>query len=370
MQGLFGRFGKKTPEQSVVSNGNSRKQDSLRDSKAERRSQLEVEDRTTPSANDWDRSTPSDRDFPISSIFDDDEETNWDDAEALADETNQIVYAQPTVPVATPPIPKTTLDLDDWDDALPAATVKDRNVREARRGNNPIPPAIEEDMWEDVPLDSQILSIDPPTFSASNTESGAGNLYQSKPPLVNRAVGMWAGLMQQFRRILPAPIRKFADASAIAIIVALVTVTIWFVDGFFVPSMKPSVATPPWPPVASQPAPTPSQPPIVPQISPEQAFIEAISAQLSELTSQYPDDIVRTLNVDLASDRLIVQLNPVWYTIDDELQNSLTDRMWQQAQANHFSKLEVQDSQGVSIARSPVVGKHPIILQRRKLIDN
>jgi hypothetical protein len=368
MQGLFGRFGKKTPEQSVVSNGNSRKQDSLRDGKAGRRSQLEVEANTTPSANDWDRSTPSDRDFPISSIFDDDEETNWDDAEALADASNSIVYAQPTAPVVTPPIPKTTLDLDNWDDALPAPTVKDRNIQEARRGTNPLPLATNDDIWDDdVPSDSQIPSINPQTFSANNADAGDRNLRESKPPIVNRAVGMWAGSMQQFRRILPDPIRKFADAIAIATIIAIVTVGIWFVDGFFVPSIKPSVATAPAAPVATQPAPTmPAQPPLAPQISPEQAFIDAITAQLSDITSQYPDDIVRSLSVDLARDRLIVQLNPAWYSIDDELQNSLTDRMWQQAQANHFSKLEIQDSQGISIARSPVVGKHPIILQRRQ----
>jgi hypothetical protein len=40
--------------------------------------------------------------------------------------------------------------------------------------------------------------------------------------------------------------------------------------------------------------------------------------------------------------------------------------MWLQAQANHFTKLEVQDAQGNSIARSPVVGQHLIILQRRQ----
>ncbi|NJR32027.1 MAG: hypothetical protein HC778_03080 [Chamaesiphon sp. CSU_1_12] len=72
MQGLFGRFGKKTPEQSVVTNANSRKNEG---GKAERRSPLEDEDRQTAALNEWDRSTPSDRDFPISSLFDDDEET-------------------------------------------------------------------------------------------------------------------------------------------------------------------------------------------------------------------------------------------------------------------------------------------------------
>jgi hypothetical protein len=398
MQGLFGRFGKKNPEQSVVANANSRKNDSLRDGKAERRSKSEIEDRQTEALSDWDRATPSDRDFPISSIFDDDEETNWDDAETLADDNNRIVYAQPTIPATIPTIPKTTLDIDDWDDALPAPTVRDRNNLESRRGKNPIPLPTTEDIWDDIPLDTNIPLASPQPFSPITAESGRNLRDSSTPEPVNRVVGKWAGLMQQFRRILPVQIHRFADTMAIAIIVIFVTVGIWFVDGFFVPKEKPPVANPPSAPVVAQPTPTapdaPAPAPIVdrptptateapepvvdrptptapdlattPQISPEQVFIEEIEAQLSEITSQYPADLVRSLSVDLARDRLIVRLDPAWYTIDDEQQNSLTDRMWQQAQANHFRKLDIQDSQGVSIARSPVVGKHPIILQRRQ----
>jgi hypothetical protein len=148
-------------------------------------------------------------------------------------------------------------------------------------------------------------------------------------------------------------------------VVLFVTVAIWFVDGFFMPGIDRTAPNLSGAPVAAQPAiPAPIDSPAV--ISPEQVFIEALETQISEITSQYPDDLVQTLNVDTTSDRLLVRLNPVWYTLDDDRQNSLADRMWLQAQTNHFTKLEIQDSQGVSIARSPVVGKHPIILQRRQ----
>jgi hypothetical protein len=62
----------------------------------------------------------------------------------------------------------------------------------------------------------------------------------------------------------------------------------------------------------------------------------------------------------------IVQLNPVWYLIGDEQQDRVTDRMWLQARANHLTKLELRDGDGNSIARSPVVGQHMVILQRRQ----
>jgi hypothetical protein len=320
MQGLFGRFGKKHPEPTVspgnpLQNGTS--------------SQFEIDD----------------REFAISSSFDlDDEETNWDDPETLADENNPVVYAQPIVPVVTPPIP-TIPDLDNWDEALPAATVKNSNIQEVRRGKNPIPAFVSEDIWDD--------NIPSQTFSSTTS------LNPSAPSNVNRAVGFWTSGLRQFRRFLPAPIRRLSDPILTVIVIAFITISIWFIDGFFIPGVKPSVANPPATSIDTQPIATT-------QVSPEQDFIEAIQTQLSDLTSQYPDEIIQTLNVDLARDRLIVQLNPVWYTIDEDRQNSLTDRLWLQAKENHFTKLEIQDSQGVAIARSPVVGKHPIILQRRQ----
>jgi hypothetical protein len=382
MQGLFGRFGRKTSPPPTDSSENSRQQ--------RQRSPSELDDRSTANRREWENSTPEERDFPISSFDTDDEETNWDDAETEDNENNpivprfdrQVAYAQPIAPVAPPPTKSTTSDLDDWDEALPAATVKNNTIQEARRSKNAPPVSLGEDIWDD----------DPDTPSASSgTPSGNLNLDPTPPNRVGKKLapnslrGFWAGTLAQFRRFLPAPIRQLSDAILTGIVVAIVTVGIWFVDGFFVPSTAPSVAkTPsapeivPIPPIAPSPALAPTAPPTAtspalvpaipasPPIDPDRAFVAAIQTQLTEITSQYPDKIVKSIDVDLARDRLIVRLDPLWYTIDDREQNSLTDRMWLQAQANHFTKLEIQDSQGVSIARSPVVGKHPIILQRRQ----
>lgn len=334
MQGLFGRFGKKTPESSVT-RANPRRND-------------------PPSQSEYD-----DREFPIANRYDtDDEETNWDDAETLTDEPNlwaqplasKVVYAQPIATVVVPPIPIAP-DLEDWDEALPAATVKSSNLQEARRGKSPVSVSPTEDVWDE--------SLPQQTFSQNSNVT----LDRSAPGLMDRSIGFWHDTLQQFRRFLPAPIRQLSDAILTAIAIAIVTVGIWFVDGFFIPKIEPSVAKTPSAPLAAQPYSKPAIDTIL--TNPEQAFIEAIETQLSDITSQYPDDLIQTLNVDIARDRLVVRLDPIWYTLDDEQQNRLTDRMWLQAQSNHFSKLEIQDSQGVSIARSPVVGKHPIILQRR-----
>jgi hypothetical protein len=335
MQGLFGRFGKQQPEQPEVFTVNS--------SYNSTRSQTEIDD----------------REFPSTNRFDDDEETNWDDAETLADQNNPVVYAQPIVPVVEPLPVNTTPDLEEWDEALPAATVKNSNIQEVRRSKKapvPTPPTPQnEEIWDD--------NLPSRNFSA---RSGIGTT-PAKSSQIDRVIGVWTTALQQFRRLLPAPLRQLSGAILVAIVVLLITVSIWIIDGLFVPGVDPAVA---------------NQPAVVVQNpvgvgsgsngSPEQAFIEAIQGQLSDLTSQYSDDLIQTLSVDINRNLLIVQLNPSWYQISDDRQDRVTDRMWLQAKANHFSKLEVQDAQGGSIARSPVVGNHAIILQRRqvKLIEN
>jgi hypothetical protein len=364
MQGLFGRFGKQQPEQAPPPNGNPRQH---RQSTASTDMFADFDDRDwdDPAARDAPEERLRQRDFPIADRFDnDDEETNWDDAEVSDNNNNPLVrpsnrrndYAQPQITVIESPNVSNSSDLDDWAEALPAATVKNSNIREARRGQKIVPIPTNEDLWDDTPLDSQELA-------ARSTFSSAGSTSSTSPTPVSRAVGLWAAILQQFRRFLPGPLQQLSDAILTATVILLVTVGIWFVDSLFMPGIESMVAKPPAAPVAVLPdAPIAESAPVV---SPEQAFIEALETQIGEITSQYPDDLVQTLDVDTASDRLLVRLNPVWYTLDDDRQNSLADRMWLQAQANHFTKLEIQDTQGISIARSPVVGKHTIILQRR-----
>jgi hypothetical protein len=324
MQGLFGRFGQKKADP-VIARPNSRPKQS--------------KSRTDSAEIDADE-------FPIAKRYNaDDEDTNWDDAETIENENSPIVFPQSNIPaVATSA--STVPEIDNWDEALPAATVKDSSVREVRRKNR-VPATPNEDVWDE--------NLPSPTFSIG----GNPDLKTVSTDRLGQAVGLWAAIIQQFRRILPQPLRQLSDAIVTVILVALVTISIWLVDSFALPGIDPSTANPPTSPIATiQPS--------SPIVNPEQAFIDALQTQLADVTSQYPDNIIQTLQVDSNSDRLIVQLNPVWYSIDENRQNNLTDRMWLQAKANHFTRLELQDADGMAIARSPVVGRHMIILQRQK----
>jgi hypothetical protein len=332
MQSLFGRFGKKQPPSPATATANPRSYST--------RSQTEIDDREFPSAN----------------RFDDDEETNWDDAEDIGDEKNplvkpkydRVVYDQPIAPIVEQPPVNITPDLEEWAEALPAATVKNSNIQEARRGKNPAPIEQPQETWdENIPSAAFTNKTQPKSARTNNTS------------LIDLSIGLWAAMIQQFRQLLPAPVRQLSDAILTAILVAILTISIWIIDGLFLPGVDPLLAVQPVQVVATKPS-TAS----ISQVSPEQLFIEAIQAQLSDITSQYPDEIVQTLNV--APDKLIVQLNPSWYLMSDDKQNQVTEQMWLQAKANHFGKLEIQDASGLLIARSPVVGNRPIILQRRQ----
>ncbi len=324
MQGLFGRFGKKKPVPEIaIPNFNT-----------ERNRDRAVDE----------------LDYAITPNFDDDEETNWDDAETLENENNPILKPQPIVPATVVPSAATTPDPDNWDEALPAATVKNSNSQEARRGKQSVPMRLEEDLWDE--------DLAEPSRATSGT---LNNNPAATDDRLGIAVGLWAATIQQFRRILPPPLRKLSDAILSALAIALVTVAIWFVDSFALPGVDPSVATAPSPPTAAIPSAVSS----APQINPEQAFVDAIQSQLSEITRDYPAGMISGLQVDAAGDRLIVQLDPVWYTLDREIQIDQLARMWSQARSRNFSKLEVRDTQGKSIARSPVVGREIIILQRQ-----
>ena len=291
--------------------------------------------------------------FPTVSVVDEDEDTNWDDEES-PDIDNTPTPRSPIAKVPTPPPPppppsSTPQDAnEDWEEALPAPTVKTETSTTLRRKENKS--QSQEDWWEDIP-----------TVTAPVPEKPTAN--PSTDSKFDRAIGLWTAMLQQLRRILPAPLKGLSDAILTAIVVVLVTIGIWTVDGLFTPAPAPQTIESE-PPAIVAPA-TPPALPSTPQISPEQAFIQSIQAQIGEITGKYPDDIIQTLQVDLPHNRLVVRLNNVWYLISDGKQDEVTDRMWAEALANHFTKLDVQDPNGQLIARSPVVGKHMIIFQRR-----
>ncbi|ACB50171.1 unknown [Crocosphaera subtropica ATCC 51142] len=114
----------------------------------------------------------------------------------------------------------------------------------------------------------------------------------------------------------------------------------------------------------SLPQPIENVPSSPPKLTPEQSLIAAIQKEVTALTNQYPDDLIGRIEANFLGSRLMVTVGDKWYDLSTKEQDNLADRILEKTQNLDFRKLEMLDSQGNLIARSPVVGNDIIILQR------
>ncbi|WP_019506463.1 hypothetical protein [Pleurocapsa sp. PCC 7319] len=100
--------------------------------------------------------------------------------------------------------------------------------------------------------------------------------------------------------------------------------------------------------------------------TPEQTLIAALQTRVVELTKDYTEKFVNSIEVDLPKSSLSVEVKDNWYELKDSLQNKLANDILKRSRKFHFDKLELKDSQGTLVARNPVVGDQIIILQSHK----
>ncbi|MDJ0661099.1 MAG: hypothetical protein QNJ42_16660 [Crocosphaera sp.] len=124
------------------------------------------------------------------------------------------------------------------------------------------------------------------------------------------------------------------------------------------------VETPPQLEVPELPQPVKNVPSSPPKLTPEQTLIAAIQQEVTELTHQYPDDLIGRIEANFLGSRLLVTLGNKWYNLSREEQDKLANTILERSRNLDFRKLEMLDAQGNLIARSPVVGNEIIILQR------
>jgi len=101
-------------------------------------------------------------------------------------------------------------------------------------------------------------------------------------------------------------------------------------------------------------------------LTPEQTFLAGIKQSISSYNSQLHDELIASVKVDFERSFLQVKLEPLWYELSDVQQDRLADDIWRHAKDMAFAKIELADGDGAILARSPVVGKDMVILQRTK----
>ncbi len=102
------------------------------------------------------------------------------------------------------------------------------------------------------------------------------------------------------------------------------------------------------------------------QLTPEQALILALQARITELTGSYNDERVESIQMNLSEHLLQVKVKPDWYQLEEQEQDEMAQKLFNQAKSLAFTKLELVNYQGQLIARNPVIGKQMIILDRHQ----
>jgi hypothetical protein len=202
----------------------------------------------------------------------------------------------------------------------------------------------------------------------------------AKPNLVNRflpsfdRIGSWRNAtLQKIRAILPQSVSsKLSDWALIGAIGGVLVLLLWTSAGLI--SRKPAevatipapaIPTPPELTAPTSPEPVPIEPVPPPVLTPEQELIASIENQVAEITQQYGDGLVQSLQANFQATRLIVNVSDGWYNLTPSQQDSLADEILHRSEELDFSKLEITDPEGTVVARNPAVGKHMVILKRQ-----
>jgi hypothetical protein len=100
------------------------------------------------------------------------------------------------------------------------------------------------------------------------------------------------------------------------------------------------------------------------KFTPEQYLVISIKNQIADITNRYGGGMVDSIQVNFLSGLLVIQVTDDWYDLDKMAQNQLANNLFKQAQDLDFTKLQIADTTGKLVARSPVVGEQMIILAR------
>ena len=116
-------------------------------------------------------------------------------------------------------------------------------------------------------------------------------------------------------------------------------------------------------------APEPEKPPVL-EMTPEQSLIAAIQDQVVETAQRYGDSgIVQSIQADFRQGRLLVRIEPgQWFELTAAEQDRMAADLFGRSLNLDFNKLEITTVDGVTLARSPVVGDTMVILQRKGIV--
>lgn len=164
----------------------------------------------------------------------------------------------------------------------------------------------------------------------------------------------WNRVLPKIRRLLPASLQQLPDFVLTAAIATLLILLLWITLSLFFRTPSPQIATSPATP-ATPATPVPEQPPIA-----------LIQDQVAEISNQYASGLIQSVQANFRTSRLTVTVSDGWYGLSETQQSKLANDLLKRTQQLNFIKLELTDSDGTLLARSPVVGPEMVILRTAK----
>ena len=213
-----------------------------------------------------------------------------------------------------------------------------------------------------------------------------------KPSFLDKLQLGWSAALGKIRSFLPENLnQKLSDTALTGFIAGIAVILVWTTSVIpgkpsEVANLPPSEQVPPpanitTPPELTAPAepqpieitpppePVPTQPPTL-ELTPEQNLIASIENQVAEISNSYADGLIQSIQANFQGSRLIIKIAQDWYNLKESQQDKLATQMLEKARELDFSQVEITDSEGTLVARSPVVGTDMVILKRQILDDS
>lgn len=91
---------------------------------------------------------------------------------------------------------------------------------------------------------------------------------------------------------------------------------------------------------------------------------DSIRDRLAQFGDRYGEDLIRSVDANFAASLLKVEVGDEWYELEGSNQNRFANQLFQKVRSLDFTRLEMCDKDGKTIARNPVVGSEMILFNR------
>jgi hypothetical protein len=235
----------------------------------------------------------------------------------------------------------------------------------------------------ETPTAAPVAEAEAPASQTQVPVSATPTFVDRFLPSFDRVQRWWIAALQKIRALLPASLnQKLSDWNLTAAGAVIVVVLLWTTvallpgkppDWAHIPAAEintpPELKAPTTPePVPIAPSPVASTPvPIAPSpvaSTPEQNLIASIQDRVAQITNQYANGLIQSIEANFEASLLIVKVDEAWYNLSPSQQDKLADEMLRRSQELDFSKLQISDRSNTLLARSPVVGTHMVIFKR------